>query len=63
MNNLEKETGKPELLSAIKSSITDARYTVKKLSEVFTDNIRPLRLEESKAVFDDLSQNILICSA
>ena len=59
MNKLEKETGRPELLSAIKSSITDARYTVKKLSEVFTENIRPLRLEESKAVFEDLSQNIL----
>lgn len=58
MNDLKKEIEKPELFNAIRNSITDARYSAKKLAEVFTENIQPLRMEESEKVFVDLSQNI-----
>lgn len=48
----------PELFSAIKNSIGDARQVVKELAQVFTERIQPLRLEESEKVFNDLTQNI-----
>jgi hypothetical protein len=58
MNELKKEIERPELFNAIRNSITDARFSAKKLAEVFTDNIQPLRMEESENVFVNLSQNI-----
>jgi len=58
MNELKKEIERPELFSAIRNSIPDARYSAKKLAEVFTENIQPLRMEESEKVFVHLTQNI-----
>lgn len=58
MNELKKDIERPELFNAIRNSITDARYSAKKLAEVFTENIQPLRMEESEKVFVNLSQNI-----
>ncbi|RJR21624.1 MAG: hypothetical protein C4581_01920 [Nitrospiraceae bacterium] len=58
MNDLKKEIEKPELFNAIRNSIPDARYSAKKLAEVFTENIQPLRMEESESVFNNLTQNI-----
>ena len=59
MNELKKEIERPEIFNAIKGSIGDARYSVQKLAEVFTDSIQPLRMEESESVFVDLTRNIL----
>jgi hypothetical protein len=58
MNELKKEIERPELFNAIRDSIMDARYSAKKLAEMFTENIQPLRMEESENVFVNLSQNI-----
>ncbi len=58
MNQTNVKSDQPELLAAIKNSISDARQVVKELAEVFTERIQPLRLEESEAVFNDLTQNI-----
>jgi len=58
MNQMKVKSEQPELLVAIKNSIGDARQVVKELSEVFSERIQPLRLEESEAVFNDLTQNI-----
>lgn len=58
MNELKKEIERPELFNAIRNSIADARYSAKKLAEVFTENIQPLRMEESESVFVNLTQNI-----
>ncbi|MEW6602557.1 MAG: hypothetical protein AB1499_16410 [Nitrospirota bacterium] len=58
MNELKKEIERPELFNAIRNSIADARYSAKKLAELFTENIQPLRMEESEKVFLYLSQNI-----
>ena len=58
MNQTRVKPDQPELLAAIKNSITDARQVVQELAQVFTKSIQPLRLEESEAVFNDLSQNI-----
>ncbi len=58
MNELKKEIERPELFNAIRNSIPDARDSVKKLAEVFTENIQPLRMEESESVFVNLTQNI-----
>jgi len=58
MNDLKKEIEQPELFNAIRNSIPDARFSAKKLSEVFTENIQPLRMEESENVFLDLTKNI-----
>jgi len=58
MNELKKEIERPELFNAIRNSITDARYSARKLAEVFTGNIQPLRMEESENVFINLTQNI-----
>lgn len=58
MNELKKEIERPEIFNAIRNSIPDARYSAKKLAEVFTENIQPLRMEESESVFVNLTQNI-----
>ncbi len=58
MNELKNEIGRPELLTAIKNSINDARFSAKKLAGVFSDNIQSLRFEESESVFLNLEQNI-----
>lgn len=58
MNDLKKRIDKPELFNAIKESVKDARYSAQKLSEVFTDNIQPLRMEENESVFVNFIQNI-----
>ena len=58
MNELKKEIERPEIFNAIRDSIGDARYAAKKLAELFTDTIQPLRLEESEHVFVNLTQNI-----
>ena len=58
MNQTKVKSDQPELLSAIKNSISDARQVVKELAEVLSERIQPLRLEESEAVFNDLTQNI-----
>jgi hypothetical protein len=58
MNELKKEIERPELFNAIKNSIGDARCSIKRLAELFTLNIQPLRLEESEGVFADLTHNI-----
>ncbi len=58
MNETKVKSEQPELLAAIKNSISDARQVVKELAEVFAERIQPLRLEESEAVFNDLTQNI-----
>ena len=58
MNDLKKRTDQPELFNAIKESVNDARYSAQKLSEVFTDNIQPLRIEENESVFVNFIENI-----
>ena len=58
MNQTKVEPDRPELFAAIKNSIGDARQVVQELADVFTERIQPLRLEESEAVFNDLTQNI-----
>ncbi len=58
MNDLKKGTEKPELFNAIKESVRDARYSAQKLSEVFTDNIQPLRMGENETVFVNFIHNI-----
>jgi hypothetical protein len=58
MNETKVKSEQPELLAAIKNSISDARQVIKELAEVFAERIQPLRLEESEAVFNDLTQNI-----
>lgn len=58
MNELKKEVERPEIFNAIRNSIADARFSARKLAEVFTENIQPLRMEESEKVFVDLTQNI-----
>jgi len=58
MTQTNLKSNYPELLSAIKNSIGDTRQVVKELAEVFAERIQPLRLEESEAVFNDLTQNI-----
>jgi len=58
MNETKVKSEQPELLAAIKNSISDARQVVKELAEVFAERIQPLRLEESESVFNDLTQNI-----
>jgi len=58
MNQTKVKSDQPELLSAIKNSISDARQVVKELAEVLSERIQPLRLEESESVFNDLTQNI-----
>lgn len=58
MEGLKRETYSPELLKAIKDSINDARDSVKKMAQLFADNIRSLRVEESEIVFTNLTQNI-----
>ncbi|MBI4683429.1 MAG: hypothetical protein HY757_10075 [Nitrospirae bacterium] len=58
MNDLKKGTENPELFNAIKESVKDARYSAQKLSEVFTENIQPLRMEENERVFIDFIHNI-----
>ena len=58
MNQTNVKSDQPELLATIKNSISDARHVVKELAEVFAERIQPLRLEESEAVFNDLTQNI-----
>ncbi len=58
MNQTKVKSDQPELFEAIKNSISDARQVVQELAEVFTERIQPLRLEESEAVFNDLTQNI-----
>ena len=58
MNETSVTSNQPEIMAAIKNSISDARQVVKELSNVFSERIQPLRLEESESVFNDLSQNI-----
>jgi len=58
MNETKVETDQPEVLTAIKNSIGDARHVVSELAAVFTERIQPLRLEESESVFNDLTRNI-----
>jgi hypothetical protein len=58
MNELQKDIERPELYNVIRDSIEDARYSAKKLAQVFSDTIQPLRLEESEGVFLDLMQNL-----
>ena len=58
MNELKKEIERPEIFNAIRNSIADARYSAKKLAEVFTENIQPLRMEENETVFVNFIQNI-----
>jgi len=58
MNQTNVKSYQPELLAAIKNSIGDARQVVTELAQVFAEKIQPLRLEESEAVFNDLTQNI-----
>ncbi len=58
MNDLKKEIERPEIFNAIRNSIPDARYSARKLAEAFTENIKPLRMEESEHMFVNLSQNI-----
>lgn len=58
MNELKKEIERPEIFNAIRDSIADARFSAQKLAAVFTENIQPLRMEESESVFLNLTQNI-----
>jgi hypothetical protein len=58
MNQTKVLSDQPEVLGAIKNSISDARQVVKELADVLSARIQPLRLEESEAVFNDLTQNI-----
>jgi hypothetical protein len=58
MVEINRQIENEELLRAIKDSIHDARDSVRKLAEVFSDNVQPLRLEESESVFMNLTQNI-----
>ncbi len=58
MNEVKKVIERPELINAIRESISDARYSATKLAETFTGNIQHLRLEESEKVFTNLTQNI-----
>ena len=58
MNELKKTIDKPEIFNAIKESIKDARFSAQKLSEAFTENIQPLRMEESESIFLNFIQNI-----
>ena len=58
MNQTKVKSDQPELLAAIKNSISDAREVVKELAKVLSERIQPLRLEESEEVFNDLTQNI-----
>jgi hypothetical protein len=58
MKATENEMERTELLKAIKDSVGDARFTVKRLSELFMESVQPLRLEESEAVFSNITRHV-----
>ena len=58
MSEMSKVAERPEIFNAIRESLSDARLTVQKIAEIFTDIIQPLRIEGSEAVLTTLTQHI-----
>jgi len=59
MNDLKDGIENSALLKVINDSLADARDTVQKLAQLFNDNVRQLRLEESENALNQLTQNIV----
>lgn len=58
MSDVNRKIERPEVFSAVRDSINDARGSLRKLGGLFTETVKVMRVEESEAVFQSLVRNI-----